>query len=100
MLSPDLINASFEILGAIFVLNHCKVLYREKTVAGISIISVAYFLLWGLYNLFYYPHLNQSWSFYAAITITIANTLWVILLLKYSGFFNRFKKVVDYPEII
>jgi len=100
MLSPDLINASFEILGAIFVLNHCKVLYQEKTVAGVSIISVAYFQLWGIWNLFYYPHLGQSISFYATIAITVANTIWIILLLQYSGFFKRFKKPVDCSEII
>jgi len=79
----DIINALFELFGGIFILNHCLVAYKDKAVAGVSIISVIFFSAWGYWNLFYYPHLGQWWSFYGGVFIVLANTLWVGLLLKY-----------------
>jgi len=81
----DLINASFELFGGFFILMHCWVAYKDKAVAGVSIISVAFFSLWGFWNLFYYPHLGQMLSFYAGVFIVLANLLWVGLLLKYRA---------------
>jgi len=82
--TPDHINALFEVFGGIFILNHCRQLYKDKHVAGVSILSVAFFVTWGLFNIFYYPHLNQTFSYYAAIFMTACNFLWVIMLTYYS----------------
>ena len=81
--SPDLINGTFEILGGVFVLNHCRSVIRDKAVKGVSIISVVFFSLWGCWNIYYYPHLDQWWSFYGGLVIVSANTLWCVLLIKY-----------------
>lgn len=80
---PDLINASFELLAGVMILNHCRVLMRDKSVAGVSIVSTLFFVFWGVWNLFYYPHLGQMLSFYGGISITVANTFWIILMFKY-----------------
>lgn len=70
-------------MSSLMVLNHCRVLLRDKAVAGVSILSTVFFTLWGGWNLFYYPHLGQWLSFYGGIAIMIANALWVLLMMKY-----------------
>lgn len=82
----DLTNGLFEIGGALFVLNHCRVLYHDKTVKGFSLISVAYFTAWGIWNLFYYPSLNQFWSTVGGVSLVIANAIWVFLIIYYKYF--------------
>lgn len=80
---PDLVNGSFELLGGLFILNHCRAVERDKAVKGVSIISVAFFTMWGVWNLWYYPHLNQWLSFAGGVVITIANFWYLWLLKKY-----------------
>jgi hypothetical protein len=83
MITPDLINGSFEFLAGFMILNHCRVAIKDKHVAGVSILSTAFFSIWGIWNLWYYPHLNQMWSFYGGLLIVVANCYWVFLMLKY-----------------
>ncbi len=83
-ISPDLMNGLFELFSGLFVLNHCRVIMKDKAVAGVSIISAMFFVVWGLWNLYYYPHLGQTFSLYAGIVLCLANTFWVSLLIKYS----------------
>lgn len=80
----DAVNASFELAGSLFVLNHCRVLYRHKSVRGVSKMSVTFFLLWGVWNIWYYPHLGQMLSFMAGIALATANCLYVGMLIGYS----------------
>lgn len=90
-MSPDLINGLFEIFSGLFVLNHCRVILKDKQVAGVSIISVLFFVVWGMWNLYYYPHLGQNISFYGGIFICFANIVWVSLLIKYKLLQNQLK---------
>jgi len=83
-MTPDQINGTFEFLGALFILNHCETLFRDKHVAGVSVLSTAFFFMWGMWNLFYYPHLNQTFSFYGGICISVANMLYIALLVHYK----------------
>ena len=83
MTTPDLINGLFEVCGSLFILKHCSVVLKDKAVAGVSIMAVTFFSLWGFWNVYYYPHLDQWLSFSGGIAIVVANTLWVYLLLKY-----------------
>lgn len=83
MFVPDLINGGFELFSSAMVLNHCRVLIRDKAVAGVSIVSNIFFTIWGGWNLYYYPHLGQWASFYGGIAIMFANILWVSLIFKY-----------------
>jgi chromosome segregation ATPase len=43
-----------------------------------------HFTMWGVWNLWYYPSLEQTWSYYGAIGIVSANTVWVLLALYYN----------------
>ena len=86
----DLINGSFEALASVFILRHCWVLYQDKQVRGVSVLSTAFFFIWGLWNILYYPSLGQTFSFYAGIAVCLANFLWIGLMLYYKN--NEAKK--------
>ena len=81
---PDWINGAFEAFGSLFILNHCRAVYRDKAVAGVSIISTVFFSLWGVWNLFYYPHLGQWLSFFGGLFIVASNCVWVGLMIYYK----------------
>lgn len=83
---PDLINGGFEAAAGLAILNHCHALWCDRRVAGVSVASVAFFTAWGLWNIFYYPHLDQFWSFVGGIFVTLANTFYVGLLLHFRRF--------------
>lgn len=79
----DLINAGFEFGAAVAILNHCRHLYRQKQVHGVSIASTVFFMLWGGWNIYYYPSLDQGLSFTAGLLVFCANALWVLMLIHY-----------------
>lgn len=83
MISPDLINGTLELLGGLMILNHCRIVLRDKAVAGVSILSTIFFTGWGFWNLYYYPNLNQWWSFTGGIMIVSANVFWIFLMIRY-----------------
>jgi uncharacterized membrane protein YfcA len=78
---PDFINGSFEALGSLFILNHCLALWKSRQARGVSLVSTIFFQSWGIWNIFYYPHLDQMISFYGGIAIFIANTVWIGLII-------------------
>lgn len=63
---------------------NCLCLYKAKKVMGVSIISTVVFTLWGYWNLFYYPHLNQILSFCGGLLVVSANTTWVLMAVYYN----------------
>lgn len=79
----DLINGLFECAAGVAVLNHCRVLYRDKIASGVSIASVAFFTAWGLWNIYYYPSLDQVLSFAGGLFVVAANATWGAMLLYY-----------------
>lgn len=82
----DFVNGSFEALGGLFVLNHCRILYGDKAVKGVSILSTVFFLSWGCWNIFFYPHLGLWWSFAGGVVLVMTNMLWSCLLVYYKWF--------------
>ena len=84
-MTPDLINGAFEAGGMLFIYGHVRKIQRDKQVRGVFWPAVAYFTLWGFWNIFYYPHLGQWWSLAGGLGIAAMNTWWVYLLLKYRG---------------
>ena len=83
MAIPDMINGSLETISAIASLNNCRVLYKQKQVRGVSILSTFFFFMWGCWNLWYYPSLGQTASFVGSLFILTANCLYVFLLIWY-----------------
>ena len=81
---PDLINGGLETFGGLCVFNHARVLYKDKLVAGVSKFSTAVFFFWGLWNLFYYPNLDQWASFLGGLVIVAGNCTWLAMMLYYA----------------
>lgn len=81
---PDIINGAFELVGGLFVFNHCRVLFKDKLVAGVSKLSTAVFFSWGVWNIYYYPHLDQWASFLGGLVIVAGNCVWLAMMLYYT----------------
>ena len=79
----DNINGLFELFGGLFILLSCFKLYRDKKVRGVSYIHVGYFAMWGYWNIHYYPHLGQWFSFAGSLTVTLINTIWLGQIIYY-----------------
>lgn len=80
----DIFNGIFELCGAPFVLLSIVKLHREKVVKGVSFYAVAYFTAWGIWNLYYYPQLDQWWSFAGGIALVVVNGIWVGQMIYYG----------------
>ena len=80
---PDFINAAFEILGAFFVFLSIRKLYFDKLVRGIHWAGIAFFTSWGLWNIYYYPSLDQWASFAGAIAISFSNLIYLSMIIYY-----------------
>ena len=80
----DLINGIFEIGGGLLIALNCLRLYKDKEVKGVSIAVVAFFTVWGYWNLYYYPSLNQWMSLAGGVIIVLANSVWVGMALYYG----------------
>ena len=79
----DLCNGIFEGGGSIMAWLNVAVLYRAKEVRGVSVSAFAFFAAWGVWNLYYYPHLNQWASFVGGVPLACANVAWVVLAVIY-----------------
>lgn len=82
-MTPDLINGLFEILGSVVLWRNVQQMYRDKMARGVTKMATAFFMTWGYWNLYYYPHLGQWWSTIGAVNLALANTVWLALMVKY-----------------
>jgi hypothetical protein len=80
----DAVNGLFEALGAFFVFLSVRRVFKDKQVAGVSAIGVTFFVVWGYWNLYYYPHLDQWLSACAAGAVALMNTAWLVGLVYYG----------------
>lgn len=80
----DVTNGLFELLGAGFIVLSIMRVLRDEKVRGVNWLHVGFFSLWGLWNLYYYPSLDQWWSLTGGVFIFLANTVWLTLLVYYS----------------
>ena len=81
---PDIVNGCFEGSAALFQLINVVALYKDKEVKGVRALPIAFFSLWGVWNLYYYPSLSQIFSFIGGLGIVIVNLIWVILMIYYN----------------
>ena len=80
----DYINATFELGSACLLFLNVRRLYKDKKLAGVSIIPTAWFSLWGAWNLIYYKGLGQTFSWAAGIAVFLLNTTWVVMAISYK----------------
>jgi hypothetical protein len=74
---PDLINGIFEAGLAVFLWKGVLVLRTDKKVKGFYWPTVAWTTAWGLYNLYFYPHLDQWFSFTGGVAVVLVNITWL-----------------------
>lgn len=80
---PDAVTAAFELGGSIPIWQNVIRIRRDKCFRGVSIPYALFFSTWGLWNLYYYPYLNQWLAFAGGILIVSANITWAGLMWKY-----------------
>ncbi len=79
----DAANGGFEALASLAVLRSCWILHKDKMVRGVSLLMVAFFTVWGAWNVYYYPFLGQTLSFVAGVAVLLSNALYVSMLAYY-----------------
>lgn len=80
---PDIINGTFELAGGLFIWMNVVQVWKDKIVRGVHWLPTAFFTTWGVWNLYYYPHLNQWVSFAGGICIVLGNLAWVLSMIKF-----------------
>ena len=80
----DILNGSFEIGATVSISFNCLRVRKDKAVKGINAYATLYFSLWGMWNLFYYSHLDQWFSFLSGGTVVLINSYYVWLLIYYT----------------
>lgn len=81
---PDIGNALFEGLGAIFIWRSVRQLWRDREIKGVYWPAWIFYSAWGLWNLYYYPSLGQWYSFLAGVVLVSGNICWVALAVKFK----------------
>ncbi len=81
---PDLMNATFEGVGAVLMWKSVAELRKDKKVRGVYWPAWAFFAVWGWWNVVYYgPVLDQWLSWWAGLVLVSANTTWVFYAYLY-----------------
>jgi len=79
----DIINAIFELGGGILLLWNVIGLHKDKQIKGVRIIPTSFFMIWGYWNLYFYPSVNCWYSFVGGLIIVLMNTIWVSQMIYY-----------------
>ncbi len=74
----DVVNGSFEAVGALACWWNVRTYARERDVKGVYWPSTLFFSVWGIWNCFYYPSLRQPFSAVMGALLAAGNTTWVI----------------------
>jgi len=82
-MSPDIFNGIFELVAGCFIWLSVYKLHQEKLVRGVHWLPIGFFMVWGYWNLFYYPSLEQWWSLLGGINVVFSNTVWFFQMLYY-----------------
>lgn len=79
----DLFNGAFELGGTYFISRSIRKLHRDKIVRGIAWEQVAFWSIWGYWNIAYYWAAQSPFSWWAGLAVTTANTVYVSMLYYY-----------------
>jgi hypothetical protein len=79
----DLGNGAFELFGGILTWQNVRRVRRDKQIRGIDWRVQVFWTSWGVWNLGYYPSLNQWCSFVGGIMVVTANAVWLFYAIRY-----------------
>jgi hypothetical protein len=83
VMSGDVVNGCFELFGGVLLWINVFQILKDRAFRGVNIVPVAFFAMWGLWNLYYYPSIDQWYSFVGGINVVLANITYVFLMFKY-----------------
>lgn len=83
MTTADLVNAAFELGGAVFMWANVAKLWRDRQVAGVYWPVTAFYAVWGAWNIYFYSAMAAPLSAWASWGVMLANAVWVVLAFKY-----------------
>ncbi len=81
---PDAVNGIFEAFGAWSVWANVRRLHADREVKGIVWQFAIGFLLWGVWNCYYYRRLDQPLSWLAGLLLCAGNLVWAALAWRYK----------------
>ena len=84
-ITPDIINGSFEFVGACILWLNVIAIRRDKQLIGYNAKTTMFFSAWGAWNLLYYPSLDQWFSFVGGIAIFAVNSIWLFYVYYYKA---------------
>lgn len=96
---PDFINGCFELFGGALSILNVQMILRDKKVRGMALSPLAFFTAWGYWNVFYYPHLDQWFSFTGGLVIAAVNTVWLTLAVYYTRREHRLRASQTSPYL-
>lgn len=96
MQNVDRVNGLFEFVGAVFALLNISKLLTDRSVRGVYWPSVAFWTIWGGWNLYYYPALGQWFSFFGGLLLVFFNAFWVVS----AGYFAWTAKSRNLPMCV
>lgn len=95
---PDTINAGLELGGALFSALNIVHLYRDRIIKGVAWPATAFFTAWGVWNLWYYPHLAQPLSALAALALVLVNATWLLMALWFHIQRRRLRRLLAHTD--
>lgn len=75
---PDAVNGALELCGALMLAGNIAAVRRDKQLKGVHWAPTAFFTMWSLWNLYFYPSLDQWLSFAGGLAMVTVNTLWLL----------------------
>jgi hypothetical protein len=76
-------NGIFEFVGGLMSWLNVRRIRHDKKVSGVDWRVFAFWVTWGIWNLWYYPSLDQWLSFIGGWVVVTANAVWLYYAIKY-----------------
>ncbi len=83
-MNNDLINGIFESVGGLVMWLNVYKIFKDKIVRGFYLPCCVFFGVWSLWNLYYYPCLNQPFSFIGGVCLASGNCVWLFLAFYFK----------------
>ena len=96
-MTPDTINAGFELGGALLIWLNVARLAKDKSVRGVYAPVFMFYAAWGLWNIVYYPAIGQTLSFWAGLGVVAGNAAWCALAFTYWRRARKDRRASDEP---
>lgn len=78
-------NGALELGGAGLTWLNVRRLWRDRRIRGVDWRIWIFFTVWGLWNMWYYPFLQQWASTAGGAVMVLANLVWISLAIKWRN---------------